>query len=36
LNDIRNIVLKEVGGTPVYIRDVAEVVLGEACATALW
>ncbi|HZE94352.1 MAG TPA: CusA/CzcA family heavy metal efflux RND transporter [Gemmatimonadales bacterium] len=29
LNDIRNIVLKEVGGTPVYIRDVAEVVLGE-------
>ena len=29
LDDIRNIVLKEVGGTPVYIRDVAEVALGE-------
>jgi cobalt-zinc-cadmium resistance protein CzcA len=29
LADIRNIVLKEVGGTPVYIRDVAEVTLGE-------
>ena len=27
LDDIRNIVLKEVGGTPVYIRDVAEVTL---------
>lgn len=29
LDDIRNIVLKEVGNTPVYIRDVAEVALGE-------
>jgi cobalt-zinc-cadmium resistance protein CzcA len=29
LDDIRNIVLKEVRGTPVYIRDVAEVTLGE-------
>ena len=29
LNDIRNIVLKEQGGTPVYIRDVATVALGE-------
>ena len=29
LDDIRNIVLKEVGATPVYIRDVAEVRLGE-------
>jgi len=29
LDDIRNIVLKEVGGTPVYVRDVAEVTLGE-------
>ncbi|MBK8062877.1 MAG: efflux RND transporter permease subunit [Betaproteobacteria bacterium] len=29
LDDIRNIVLKEVGGTPVYIRDVAEVSFGE-------
>ncbi len=29
LDDIRNIVLKEVDGTPVYIRDVAEVALGE-------
>lgn len=29
LDDIRNIVLKEVGGTPVYIRDVAEVRFGE-------
>ncbi len=29
LDDIRNIVLKEVGGTPVYIRDVAEVGFGE-------
>ncbi|MCC6588614.1 MAG: efflux RND transporter permease subunit [Bryobacterales bacterium] len=29
LDDIRNIVLKEVGATPVYIRDVAEVKFGE-------
>jgi len=29
LEDIRNIVLKEVGGTPVYIRDVATVGFGE-------
>ena len=29
LDDIRNIVLKESGGTPVYIRDVAEVKFGE-------
>ena len=29
LDDIRSIVLKEVGSTPVYIRDVAEVTLGE-------
>jgi len=29
LDDIRSIVLKEVGGTPVYIRDVADVTLGE-------
>ena len=29
LDDIRNIVLKEVGGTPVYIRDVATVGFGE-------
>ncbi|MCE2998365.1 MAG: efflux RND transporter permease subunit [Betaproteobacteria bacterium] len=29
LDDIRNIVLKEVGNTPVYIRDVAEVAFGE-------
>jgi cobalt-zinc-cadmium resistance protein CzcA len=29
LDDIRNIVLKEAGGTPVYIRDVAEVKFGE-------
>jgi heavy metal efflux system protein len=28
LDDIRNIVLKESGATPVYIRDVAEVRLG--------
>ncbi len=30
LDDIRNIVLKEKAGTPVYIRDVATVRLGEA------
>jgi heavy metal efflux system protein len=29
LDDIRAIVLKEVGGTPVFIRDVAEVKIGE-------
>ncbi|MBM3736496.1 MAG: efflux RND transporter permease subunit [Acidobacteria bacterium] len=29
LDDIRSIVLKEVGSTPVYIRDVAEVKIGE-------
>jgi cobalt-zinc-cadmium resistance protein CzcA len=30
LDDIRLIVVKEVGGTPVYIRDVAEVAFGHA------
>jgi len=29
LDDIRSILLKEVGATPVYIRDVAEVKIGE-------
>lgn len=29
LDDIRSVVLKEVGATPVYIRDVAEVRAGE-------
>jgi heavy metal efflux system protein len=29
LDDIRSIVLKEVGNTPVFMRDVAEVKLGE-------
>ena len=29
LDDIRLIVLKEIGATPVYIRDVAEVTIGE-------
>ena len=29
LDDIRSIVLKEVGNTPVYIRDVADVRFGE-------
>src|SRR4051794_24223571 len=29
LDDIRSIVLKEVNGTPIYIRDVAEVRFGE-------
>jgi cobalt-zinc-cadmium resistance protein CzcA len=29
LDDIRDIVLKEYGATPVYIRDVAEVTIGE-------
>ena len=28
VDDMRNIVLKEMGGTPVYIRDVAEVRIG--------
>ncbi len=28
LDDIRNIVLKESGGTPIYIRDVADVRIG--------
>ena len=28
LDDIRNIVLKEMGGVPVYVRDVAEVTFG--------
>lgn len=30
LKDIGNIILREVGGTPVYIRDVAEVRFGHA------
>jgi cobalt-zinc-cadmium resistance protein CzcA len=30
VDDIRNIVLKEEGGTPVFIRDVAEVKIGAA------
>lgn len=29
LDDIRNIVLKELNGVPVYVRDVAEVQFGE-------
>jgi cobalt-zinc-cadmium resistance protein CzcA len=29
LDDIRSVVLKEVGSTPVYIRDVADVRVGE-------
>ena len=29
LDDIRSVVLKEVGATPVYVRDVAEVRFGE-------
>lgn len=29
LDDIRSIILKEVAGTPVYIRDVADVKFGE-------
>ncbi len=29
LDDIRSIILKEVGGTPIYIKEVAEVKLGE-------
>ncbi|WP_447978924.1 efflux RND transporter permease subunit [Candidatus Nitrospira bockiana] len=30
IGDIENIVVKEVGGTPVYVRDVAEVRIGHA------
>jgi cobalt-zinc-cadmium resistance protein CzcA len=30
IDDIRNIVLKEEGATPVYVRDVAEVRIGSA------
>ena len=30
IEDIQNIVLKEAGGTPVYVRDVAEVQIGPA------
>jgi heavy metal efflux system protein len=30
VGDIENIVVKEVGGTPVYVRDVAEVQIGQA------
>jgi len=30
LDDIREIVVKEVGGTPVYVSDVAEVRIGQA------
>jgi len=30
VNDIENIVLKSTGGTPTYIRDVAQVKVGEA------
>ncbi len=29
LDDIRSIILKEIGGTPIYIREVAEVTFGE-------
>ncbi|HZW39050.1 MAG TPA: CusA/CzcA family heavy metal efflux RND transporter [Ignavibacteriaceae bacterium] len=29
-NDIENVVLKSYGGTPVYLKDVAEVKIGEA------
>ncbi len=29
LDDLRNVVLKEVGTTPVYVRDVAEVRIGD-------
>lgn len=29
LDDIRNIVLKETGGTPIYVRDVADVRMGH-------
>ncbi|MGH7250791.1 MAG: efflux RND transporter permease subunit [Nitrospiraceae bacterium] len=30
LEDIENIVVKEVGGTPVFVRDIAEVRIGHA------
>lgn len=30
LDDIGNIVIKQVGGTPVYVRDVAEIRIGSA------
>lgn len=30
LEDIKNIMVKEVGGTPVFVRDVAEVGIGHA------
>jgi cobalt-zinc-cadmium resistance protein CzcA len=30
IEDIENIVIKEVGGTPVYVRDVADVSFGHA------
>ncbi len=30
VEDIQNIVVKEVGGTPVYVRDVAKVQIGHA------
>jgi cobalt-zinc-cadmium resistance protein CzcA len=30
IEDVQNIVLKEAGGTPVYVRDVAEVQIGPA------
>ncbi len=30
INDIENIVLKSQGGTPTYVRDVAQVKIGEA------
>jgi cobalt-zinc-cadmium resistance protein CzcA len=29
VDDINNVVLKEVGGTPVYVRDVAQVRIGD-------
>ena len=34
LEDIEHIILREVGGTPVYIRDVAEVRFGHAVRMA--
>jgi cobalt-zinc-cadmium resistance protein CzcA len=30
LNDIESIIVKEVGGTPVFVRDVAEIRIGHA------
>src|SRR5687768_288716 len=33
LDDIRNIVLKELDGVPIYVRDVAEVKFGEEVRT---